>query len=306
MADQEEKLVLKSEVIKKYLTNLDWTDDRQSLQCDTMIIESRKIENLGKDFPEVAFLRKLNLTNNNISDISALAQFKNLVCLQMSENKIKTLAVFCEEENFPSLRRLEIAKNKITELMPIQCPKLEYLDASGQKIEKHEAWTGHANLKVLKLSENKLKTMGFCTNLPALESLDLANNAIAALGGYEGLDALKSLNLEGTKIDKIEEECPPLPALESINLSSTRISNIENLKNIFQFEQLSSLNIEDTPVENNASSFNMFLAELLNLSPKLATYCEKDVTDQNKYEAVYLAKYRFEKKEEERKRKEEE
>lgn len=251
----------------------------------------------------------MNIMRNSVQDISALAAFKNLVCLQVSYNKIKNLNIFTEEENFPRLRRLEAAGNKIAELPALQCPKLEYLDVSENKVDKFENWAGHPNLKTLLLAENKLKTMTLFQNLPKLKTLSLRSNPIPALTGFDGLVSLESLDVEGTKIDKVEEEMPKLPALTSLNLAGTRVSQLDNIKHLlglFTMETLRDLNISDTPLENNASSFNFLLAEILILFPKLATYCETEVTDKHRYEALYTAQYRWEKKEEERKRKEEE
>lgn len=89
-------------------------------------------------------------------------------------------------------------------------------------------------------------------------------------------------------------------------MTSTKITNIENLKFIFKYESLQKLNISDTPLENNASSFNFLLSEIMIIFPKLKGYCGVEITDQHRFEALYLSKYRWEKKEEERIRKEEE
>ena len=60
------------------------------------------------------------------------------------------------------------------------------------------------------------------------------------------------------------------------------------------------------PVEKSFTSFNLLLAEILILNPKIKRFCKVEVTDAHKYEAVYLARYRWEKQEQERIRKEEE
>jgi len=48
------------------------------------------------------------------------------------------------------------------------------------------------------------------------------------------------------------------------------------------------------------------LADVLIINPKLKRFCKVTVTDANLLEAVYLAKYRWQKSEEERIRKEDE
>lgn len=196
-----------------------------------------------------------------------------------------------------------MAENKISELPAIQCPKLEYLDLSENKIDKFDSWAGHPTLRTLLLSNNKLKSMAFCQNLPELRHLSVSENSIPALAGYDGLTSLETLDLGKTKIDKIEEELPELPALKSIDLSETRISNLDNLKPLFAFESLRDLDISQTPLEVNASSFNFLLAEILIAFPKLTGYCGRPVAEKNRYEALYTARYRWE-KETERKRKE--
>jgi hypothetical protein len=52
MAESEEKLVLKAEVIKKYLSNLDYTNDRESLQFLHLILANKRIEALNNSILE--------------------------------------------------------------------------------------------------------------------------------------------------------------------------------------------------------------------------------------------------------------
>ena len=69
---------------------------------------------------------------------------------------------------------------------------------------------------------------------------------------------------------------------------------------------MTDINVLGCPVERSNASFNLLLADVLILNPKIKRFCKTTVTDAHKLEAVYLAKYRWEKQEEERKRKEEE
>lgn len=182
-------------------------------------------------------------------------------------------------------------------------PKLEYLDISYNKIEKiNEGWTGHPNLKILKSVENKFKTLAPFKNMPKLEELYLANNAITALSGYDGLPSLKKLHLRHNKIAKIEEEMPDLPQLEYLNLRTNAIPDLDNLFRLFIFANLKSINVLNCPVELGYSSMNVFMADVLAKNPSMKRFCKVDVTDKYRLEAVYLAKYKWEKAEDERKR----
>ena len=71
---------------------------------------------------------------------------------------------------------------------------------------------------------------------------------------------------------------------------------MDNLKHVFKFETLRDLNITGTNLEEKASSFNFLLAEVLILFPALEKWCDREITDQHRYEGLYVAKYRWEKK----------
>jgi hypothetical protein len=72
MADGDEKLVLKNEVIKKYLSNFDYTNDRETMQYLHLILANKRIEALNNSILEAKHVQFLDLSNNNIVDIAVL------------------------------------------------------------------------------------------------------------------------------------------------------------------------------------------------------------------------------------------
>ena len=305
-AAASDKLIIKSDVIAKYLSEFTYSEDYQGMQFVRLDLPSMKIDNLDKSLLEVNHLRYMDLSDNNIQDLSNLQTFASLIHLNLNKNKIKSWSIFTGEETFPKLKKLELAENGFTDIVPLTPPKLEYLDLSNCKIDKHDSWVGNSSIKVLKLVNNKIKSLSIIKDMSALEEVYLAENPISSFKDYENVPALKILHLRSTKIDKIEEEIPELPMIEVLNLRETKINTLDNLKNIFQFTTLKNLNILDTPLEKNASSFNLLLAEILNLYHGLAKFSKTEMTEQHKYEALYLSEYRWKKSEEERLRKEEE
>ena len=228
MAEPEEKLVLKPEVIKKFLTSYDYTPDRESMQFLHLILANKRIEALNNSILEAKHVTFVDLSNNNIVDVNVLQQFQGLVKLNLAKNKIKSINMFTNEENFPSLRWLDISNNKYTELVGIKLPKLEYLDISYNRLEKvNESWTGHPNVRILKSVDNKFKNLAPFKDLPKLEELYLENNVVASLAGYDNLPSLKKLHLRKNKIEKIDDELPELASLQYLNLRSNKLSNLE-------------------------------------------------------------------------------
>jgi len=58
----------------------------------------------------------------------------------------------------------------------------------------------------------------------------------------------------------------------------------------------------NNPVEQNASSFNVLLADVLAKNPKIKRFCKHVVQESNLLEAVYFKQYKWGKAEEARKK----
>jgi Leucine-rich repeat (LRR) protein len=161
-------------------------------------------------------------------DIAILSQFTGLVKLNVSKNKIKSIAAFSSEEAFLNLKWLDVSNNKFSELVGLKCPKLEYLDIGYNKLEKvNETWAGHPTVKVLKSVDNKFKNLQILKDFPKLEELYLEANVIQSIQGYETLPKLRILHLRRNKIEKFEDELPPHESLTSINLRGNKVPSLD-------------------------------------------------------------------------------
>ena len=276
--------------------------DGESFHFKELNLANKNIDALTKTIEEAKEVYYCYMTGNNIAEPGPLKELLNLIHLDLSKNKIKSLTVFQSEENLVNLKYLDLNSNQFKEFGAFKCPKLEYLDVSFNKLEKvNEGWTGLANLRILKSVDNKFKNMNFIKGMPKLEECYLANNNIASLEGYADLPALKKLHLRRNKIAKFPEEMVELPALEYLNLRSNQIENMEGILKLFTtFTTLNNLNVINTPVELSFSSMNVFLAELMQSQPKTKRFCKVEVTDARRLEAVFLGKYKFNKRDQER------
>jgi len=163
-----------------------------------------------------------------------------------------------------------------------------------------EGWTGHPTLRKVRSLETKFKTFAVFKNCPNLEELYMAKNQLTTLNGWESLPKLKILHLRGNKIDKIDEELPPLESLTYLNLRSNEVKNLESLYRLFQFPLLTDINVMKNPVNENASSFNVLLAEVLVKNTKLQRFCKVKVEESHKLEAVFFGQYKWEEAEKKR------
>jgi Leucine-rich repeat (LRR) protein len=70
-------------------------------------------------------------------------------------------------------------------------------------------------------------------DMPKLEELYLANNIVANITGYEAMPKLRLLHLRKNRIEKIDDEMPPLDSLEYLNLRGNKIPNLEQLEKLY-------------------------------------------------------------------------
>jgi len=168
-ADGAGKLVLKPGVVCSFMANLCETQDRESFQFSQVICVGQELDNLGKAAEEIKDCDRIDFSNNGLQDVSSLKDLTRLTWLNLSNNKIKSMAVFATDDALPNLKWLDISNNKFNEWPAFKCPKLDNLNISGNKLEKvNEAWAGHPNLRILSASDNKFKSLAVFKNCPKL------------------------------------------------------------------------------------------------------------------------------------------
>ena len=255
---------------------------------------------------EIKDVATIDFSNNGLVDVSSLNTLMRLTRLNLSNNRIKSMAVFAQEDAFPNLKWLDISNNKFIEWPGFKCPKLDYLNIGGNKLEKVSAeWAGHPNLRVISAFDNKFKNLGNFKAMAKLEELYLANNLITSFNGWEGgLPALKRLHLRRNKIKVFEDELSELPELEYLNIRRNELETLDQAFKVFQFPKITDLSVLNNPCDTNCSSANLLMAEFLIKRSSLVRFNKTRVTEANRLEAVHLANFRFDKAE--IKRKEEE
>lgn len=293
------KLVLKPGMICNFMLTMAESENKECLQFTEVNCCGQELDSLAKASEEIKDCTIVNFSNNGLTDISSLKDLSRLTRLNLSNNRVKSMAVFESEEAFPNLKWLDISHNKFPTWPAFKCPKLDYLNISGNKLEKvSDGWAGHPNLRIISAVDNKFKNLSNFKNLPKLEELYLAMNQISSLNGCEGgLPALTRLHLRRNKIATIEEELPEMPELEYVNLRHNSLETLDNVYKIFQFPKVKDLNILNCPVDKNCSSFNLLVAEFLIRKSSLERFCKVWVQESNQLEAVHLSNFRWVKSE---------
>jgi hypothetical protein len=112
--------------------------------------------------------------------------------------------------------------------------------------------------------------------------------------------------LRRNKIEKVDEELPPLESLEYLNMRQNKIPNLETALRLFQFASVKDINIVKNPVELSATSFNVLMSDVLAKNTKLQRFCKVKVEDCHKLEAYFIGQYKWEREEAKKKKEAEE
>lgn len=94
MAEEGEKLQIKPGVVATYMSNFKMSADGENFTFTELIMQNKRIEQLNKAIEEAKEVHVIDLSFNNIADINPLKEMSNLVKIDISRNKVKSLALF--------------------------------------------------------------------------------------------------------------------------------------------------------------------------------------------------------------------
>lgn len=142
-------------------------------------LEDNEISDL-KPISELNKLISLSLAGNKIQEISAVKSMVNLQLLDLSRNNIKKIDPVAGMKN---LRDLWIADNQISDLTPISnLPKIWYLDIAKNKVVDLTVVGKLKWLTTLDITDNQVKDLSALRSLSDLDLLLISKNQIADLG----------------------------------------------------------------------------------------------------------------------------
>ncbi len=211
----------------QYLTNLTYLD-----------LGNNSISNINA-LAELKALETLNLSRNSFTHISVLAGMTNLWNLSLQYNNITNLSPLAGLRN---LHRLQVYGNNFTDISPLAgISSLTDLyiaqNTSVTNLELVSEWT---RLERLSVGDNGLTNIQFLHTLTNLEALWIDHNDIvdiSVLTNFPKLVWLDATSVLATNFAVLVD----LPLLEQINLNYTDIDNIDfisGLTNLFRLRLL--------------------------------------------------------------------
>lgn len=192
-------------------------------------------------------LKELDLSNNEISDISVLENLTTLEVLNLENNTWwgsydSVVIDITPIGNLVNLKELNISRNDLSSLHSLSSlNKLEVLDISNNKIIVVNELNGLNNLKKLDVSENPIETikLGY---LPNLEVFDASRCELHVID-FESdnqFPNLLTLNLCCNFEDSLSNVrgIRNLPKLEVLDLATCNIENIDGIQSLSELKKL--------------------------------------------------------------------
>ncbi|KAM9311766.1 leucine-rich repeat and guanylate kinase domain-containing protein [Gastrophryne carolinensis] len=272
--------VLQEDMVADGLSNL----GRSATGIEQVYLNLNISELHLKDFQilcNYVHLQKLDMSGNEITDLSCVSYMPYLVELNASKNKLSTFFDFVPPKNLMivdlsynnitemkdlsahrALTTLSLNNNDIQEITGLEkCTSLTHLNLAHNRIGTICGF-GNLPLKTLNMASNHIKTISGLEHLKMLQILDLSCNQISSLEGLEDLEMLHTLNLQDNEICQISEIAyiEDLPLLHVVNLLKNPIQEQAEywLSVLFMLQRLTELDMKKVKAEEKVAAVNKY------------------------------------------------
>ena len=234
-----------------------YATDKSGHVCAISLEDLRltKLDRVILSLSRLSNLTALNLSHNQIEDISQLKALPNLTQLTLRSNKIVEISPLKE---LVKLTDLDLCSNKIVEIGPLkELPCLTKLDLSFNQIVDISPLKKLTTLLQLVLHSNQMVDIDNLKELINLEALFLGSNQITEIYQLQYLTALKHLYLHFNEITDIS----PLKKLSNLNVLILHSNEIAEISALKELVNLVELNLNDNKLTDVSP-----LKELVNLA----------------------------------------
>lgn len=226
--------------VSSELGNISTLVNLEELHISNTTVSNDVIKSIGA----LPMLKRLTLSNCDISDISPLSALTGLEYLDLNNNAIRDLSAIA---SMKALKELNLQHNAINDLSPITpLGTLSKLDISYNTISTASALAGITTLTYLDIGNNKLTGTSGIESLTALTYLSLANNSLTDITGLSACTNLLELSLTGNQLTAINS----LSALEKLMYLDISHNEIEMLPEWSKTCNLVKLNASHNKISN--------------------------------------------------------
>ncbi|MDY0931034.1 leucine-rich repeat domain-containing protein [Chryseobacterium sp. CFBP8996] len=188
---------------------------------------------------ETLDITSLNLNNKNISDLTGIKSFSNLINLYCGPNNLTTVDL----SNMTNLQHAYIGDNHITNINVNGSTNLRNLYCGNNQLSSIDL-SGLIYLKYVDLGGNHFSSLQI-SDLPSLETFSFSNNSIPSTIAFSSLPNIKSLYIGSSNLTSINLN--GLQTLKILNCSNNQLNSLSFQDGFLQ--NLQYLNVEGNPMQ---------------------------------------------------------
>ncbi|KAJ3027500.1 UNVERIFIED_CONTAM: Leucine-rich repeat-containing protein 23 [Siphonaria sp. JEL0065] len=274
----EDSEILSAEMVGQHISLLARTGNGLSHAYTRLEIHSKNITNIDV-LENYLHLRYIDLAENAISDISALASLEYLLSVDFHSNKIKRIPASLDKRKY--LQQANFAKNQIESIDVVDWPMMAWMNLNENKLTEINL-PEFEELLHLEARGNKISTTKGL-NARKLEKLYLANNQLTSID-LDDKTFLQHLHLRDNKISSLDGLNEMHKSLTYLNLRNNLVETLDDIWKLSNLPQLKILNLTDNPVQKVAN----YRIEVIYRCKHLEKLDKESVTEEEREEAELL------------------
>ncbi|CAL6017548.1 Conserved_hypothetical protein [Hexamita inflata] len=206
----------------------------QSSSIKKLIINKCNLQNLN-GIQVMTELTELNLSFNQISDISKLSTLVKLTVLELDQNNIESISVI---QHFNELHTLDLSQNLISTITSLKSLyKLKVLDLSYNKLASVSDLSALSDIKHLNVSKNNITSIDSLKNCKKITHLNISFNKIISVEILSQFSALKDLRLEQNMIQNAFKHLSSLSFVNKNWFGEQKTPTLNDYKNSFNYDE---------------------------------------------------------------------
>ena len=191
----------------------------------------------------ISDLTTLNLSGNDLTDVSFLERLTSLTELDLSRNQLTDVSFL---EGLTSLTELDLSRNQLTDVSFLEgLTSLAKLNLSHNQLTNLTLPESLTSLTELWLWNNRLTSLTLPGGLTNLTSLDLSENRLTSLTLPEGLTSLIWLDIRNNRLLTSLTLPEELTSLTSLDLSRNQLTGLTLPESL---TSLATLDLAGNPV----------------------------------------------------------